>query len=163
MRTASGIWPRQRIAACNSESTSAREHPRSCTETDDMWQLERGRPPLAKKSGKCRAGFAVIGETGMDTLTVISAYGCRGNCASRVCSSSTALIGTASWEPTRRDSCWLLAGTPVIGSSRLFRWAMLHDGDMRRSDEELGELMRSGTSAALWSDILDRGRRTGTN
>lgn len=37
---------------------------------------------------------------------------------------------------------------------------MLHDGDMRRSDEELGELMRSGTSAALWSDILDRGRQT---
>lgn len=40
---------------------------------------------------------------------------------------------------------------------------MLQDGDMRRSDEELGELMRSGTSAALCSDILVREWRKGTN
>lgn len=33
---------------------------------------------------------------------------------------------------------------------------MLHDGDMRRSEDELGELMRSGTSAALCSDMLGR-------
>lgn len=41
----------------------------------------------------------------------------------------------------------------MIGSSRLFRWAILHDGEIRRSDDELGELIRSGTSAALCSDI----------
>lgn len=29
---------------------------------------------------------------------------------------------------------------------------MLHDGEMRRSEDELGELMMRGTSAALWSD-----------
>lgn len=32
---------------------------------------------------------------------------------------------------------------------------MLHEGEIRRSEDELGELMRSGTSAALWSDILE--------
>jgi hypothetical protein len=31
---------------------------------------------------------------------------------------------------------------------------MVHDGEMRRSDEELGELTRRGTSATLWRDIL---------
>jgi hypothetical protein len=32
---------------------------------------------------------------------------------------------------------------------------MLHDGEMRRSEDELGEVMRSGTSAALWIDIFN--------
>jgi hypothetical protein len=44
-----------------------------------------------------------------------------------------------------------------MGSRRAFRWAMLQDGEMRRSDDELGELMRSGTSAALVSDMSRTG------
>lgn len=35
---------------------------------------------------------------------------------------------------------------------------MLHDGVIRRSDEEFGELMRSGTSAAAWRDMSARAR-----
>jgi hypothetical protein len=31
---------------------------------------------------------------------------------------------------------------------------MDQDGEIRRSDDEFGEEMRSGTSAALWRDIL---------
>jgi hypothetical protein len=31
---------------------------------------------------------------------------------------------------------------------------MVHDGEMRRSDEELGELTRRGTSATLWRDMM---------
>jgi hypothetical protein len=31
---------------------------------------------------------------------------------------------------------------------------MLHDGLMRRSDDEFGELMSNGTSAAAWRDML---------
>jgi hypothetical protein len=30
---------------------------------------------------------------------------------------------------------------------------MVHDGDMRRSDDVLAELMIRGTSAAAWRDI----------
>jgi hypothetical protein len=30
---------------------------------------------------------------------------------------------------------------------------MDHEGEMRRSEEEFGEVMRRGTSAALWRDI----------
>jgi hypothetical protein len=41
-----------------------------------------------------------------------------------------------------------------MGSRRDLRWAMVHDGEMRRSDEELGELTRRGTSATLWRDIM---------
>lgn len=93
-------------------------------------------------------------EEDSETLTLISAYGCSGNATRRVCSSSAAVRGMASWEPRRSDSCWLLAGTPVMGSSRVLRWAMLQDGEMRRSEDELGELMMRGTSAALCSDML---------
>lgn len=49
----------------------------------------------------------------------------------------------------------------MIGSNRLFKWAIVHDGEMRRSEDELGELMRSGTSVALWSDMLVVGDRKG--
>ena len=86
--------------------------------------------------------------------TTISAYGCSGKAARRVCSSSAARRGTASCEATRSDSCWLAAGTPVMGSSRVFRWASVHEGEMRRSDDELGEVTSSGTSAALWRAML---------
>jgi hypothetical protein len=34
---------------------------------------------------------------------------------------------------------------------------MVHDGEMRRSEDELGELMMRGTSAALWRDMLTVG------
>jgi hypothetical protein len=41
-----------------------------------------------------------------------------------------------------------------MGSKRDLRCAIVHDGEIRRSDEELGELMIRGTSAALCSDML---------
>lgn len=34
---------------------------------------------------------------------------------------------------------------------------MLHEGEMRRSEEELGDLMRRGTSAEVWSDMSVEG------
>jgi len=86
-------------------------------------------------------------------LTVTSAYGCKGNAASWACSSSAAVRGMGSCEPTRSESCWQLAGTPVMGSRRVFRCAMVHEGDMRRSDDELAELMIRGTSAAASIDM----------
>ena len=89
-----------------------------------------------------------------ERLTVISAYGCNGKAARHVCSSSAATSATASCEPTRNDNVWLRAGTPVMGSRRVFRWAMLHDGEIRRSEEALGEVMMRGTSAALWRDAI---------
>lgn len=45
-----------------------------------------------------------------------------------------------------------------MGSKRDLRCAMLHDGLMRRSEDELGELMMRGTSATLWRDILAAGK-----
>ena len=89
-----------------------------------------------------------------EALTVISAYGCSGKAASCVLSSSGAVRATGSCDATRKDSCWQAAGMPVMGSRRVLRWAMDHDGEMRRSDDELGELTRSGTSAALWRDMM---------
>jgi hypothetical protein len=41
-----------------------------------------------------------------------------------------------------------------MGSKRDLRWARVHDGEIRRSDEEFGELMMRGTSATLWRDML---------
>jgi len=41
-----------------------------------------------------------------------------------------------------------------MGSRRDLRCAIVHDGEIRRSDEELGELMMRGTSAAVCSDML---------
>jgi hypothetical protein len=41
-----------------------------------------------------------------------------------------------------------------MGSRRDLRCAMVHDGEMRRSDEELGELTSRGTSATLWRDMM---------
>jgi hypothetical protein len=35
---------------------------------------------------------------------------------------------------------------------------MVQDGEMRRSEDALDELMRRGTSAALWTDMLAVGR-----
>ena len=48
-----------------------------------------------------------------------------------------------------------------MGSRRALSCAMDHDGDIRRSDDEFGELMRSGTSAALWSDMSSEGQSRG--
>lgn len=42
----------------------------------------------------------------------------------------------------------------MIGSRRDLKSAMLQDGVMRRSDDELGEVMRRGTSGTGWRDIL---------
>jgi hypothetical protein len=41
-----------------------------------------------------------------------------------------------------------------MGSKRDFRCAIVHEGETRRSDEELGELMMRGTSATLCRDML---------
>lgn len=38
---------------------------------------------------------------------------------------------------------------PVTGSSLVRSWLMVHDGVMRRSDDELSEMTSSGTSAIL--------------
>jgi hypothetical protein len=40
-----------------------------------------------------------------------------------------------------------------MGSRRVLRWAMVHEGEMRRSDDELAELMIRGTSAAARRDM----------
>lgn len=42
------------------------------------------------------------------------------------------------------------SGIPVIGKSFVFRCEMVHDGLMRRSEEEDSELTRTVTSAAVW-------------
>lgn len=63
----------------------------------------------------------------------------------------------ASWDPTRKDSCWLCAGMPVMGSRRVFSCAMLHAGEILRSDDEFADAIIRGTSAALWRDMLMAG------
>ena len=65
-----------------------------------------------------------------------------------VLSSSAACIGCDGWEPILRLSPWQLAGIPVTGSKRPLSWAMVQDGDMRRSEEEFSETISIGTSAA---------------
>ena len=60
----------------------------------------------------------------------------------------------ASWDPTRKDSCWLCAGMPVMGSRRVFSCAMLHAGEILRSDDEFADAIIRGTSAALCRDML---------
>jgi hypothetical protein len=66
-------------------------------------------------------------------------------------------MGVGSWEAMRRESRWQLAGTPVMGSRRVLRWAMDHEGEMRRSEDELGEVMSRGTSAELWRAMMELG------
>lgn len=47
-----------------------------------------------------------------------------------------------------------------MGSSRVLRKAMDHEGEMRRSDDELAEEMSRGTSAVV-RDMVGGGRRNG--
>lgn len=47
-----------------------------------------------------------------------------------------------------------------MGSRRDLKCAMLHDGVIRRSDDELAEMMSRGMSAAACSDILTAGDET---
>jgi hypothetical protein len=44
-----------------------------------------------------------------------------------------------------------------MGSRRDLRWASVHEGEMRRSDDELGEVTRRGTSAMLCRDMFGVG------
>lgn len=44
-------------------------------------------------------------------------------------------------------------GTPVIGSSLVLSWLIVHDGVMRRSAEELSDTTMSGTSAIVWNSM----------
>ena len=48
---------------------------------------------------------------------------------------------------------WQLAGIPVIGSSLPFSCDMVHDGDIRRSDEAFSEEINRGISAELVAAI----------
>ena len=65
-------------------------------------------------------------------------------------SSSSASIGCAACDAILRLSFWQLAGMPVMGSRRAFRWLMDHDGVTRRSDDdEFSEVIKSGISAAV--------------
>jgi hypothetical protein len=43
---------------------------------------------------------------------------------------------------------------PVTGSKRVLKWATVHDGVMRRSEDELAETMSSGTSTAVWGKAM---------
>lgn len=63
------------------------------------------------------------------------------NADSNVDSSSAASIVR---EPSR--SLCADAGTPVIGSRRALRCSIVHDGEIRRSDDELIEEIRIGMS-----------------
>jgi hypothetical protein len=62
---------------------------------------ERTVDQAGQGQGSQRHALEDVGEA----LTFISAYGCSGNAARRVCSSSAATRATASWDPTRNDSC----------------------------------------------------------
>lgn len=43
----------------------------------------------------------------------------------------------------------------MIGSRRVLKWAMLHDGDTLRSEDEFADTIRRGTSAAVvWNDMF---------
>ncbi len=92
---------------------------------------------------------------GEERHTAISAYGCSGNAARRVCSSSAAVRGSGCWDPRRSDNCCEPDGMPVMGSRRVLRCAMVHEGEMRRSDEELGDTIWRGTSGALWRAMVE--------
>lgn len=45
-----------------------------------------------------------------------------------------------------------------MGSKRDLRCAIVHEGLILRSEDELGELIMRGTSATLWSDMSACGR-----
>ena len=45
---------------------------------------------------------------------------------------------------------------PVTGSNFVFSWAMLHDGVMRLSLDELGDVTITTTSCAVCRDMPDR-------
>jgi len=44
---------------------------------------------------------------------------------------------------------------PVTGSSFALSWPMVHDGEIRRSEEEFSDVIWSGISPAVWRLILD--------
>ena len=48
---------------------------------------------------------------------------------------------------------------PVTGSSFVFRWAIVHDGVIRRSDEEAVEVIKSGMSRVVAMTDVRQDRR----
>jgi hypothetical protein len=56
------------------------------------------------------------------------------------------------WEPKRR--LWAEAGIPVMGSKRDLKCEMVHDGETRRSEDALEEVMIRGMSAAVVVDAM---------
>ena len=66
-------------------------------------------------------------------------------------------MGCGVCDATFRLSLWQLAGIPVIGSRRLFKCAMVHDGDTRRSEDAFSDVMSKGTSAAVLAMVIANG------
>lgn len=65
-----------------------------------------------------------------------------------VCSSFSACRGCSGQEATFSVSLCEDAGTPVMGSSFVLSCAILHDGEIRRSDWALSEIINNGMSGA---------------
>jgi hypothetical protein len=113
----------------------------------DMRRATCGIQPFVGRGVVQRGSLRVSGaDSEKFRLTKISAYGWRGKLDSCVLSSSAASIATASRDPKRRLSCWADAGTPVMGSRRVLRWATDQDGLILRSEPESADLMSKGMS-----------------
>ena len=74
-------------------------------------------------------------------LTWISAYEANGKLPSWVFSSSAASRGIDFWLPSFNVSLCDNGGMPVTGSSFAFSCPMVHEGVIRRSDEEFSEVI----------------------
>lgn len=72
----------------------------------------------------------------------------------RVASSSAAAMSCAGSEPSFRLRRWQDGGMPVIGSRRVFSWAIVQAGEMRRSDDDVSERINRGTSLAVCSPAI---------
>lgn len=81
-------------------------------------------------------------------LTYISVYSCRGK-ADRVTVSSSGALSSDDALSDRSSSRCALAGIPVIGSSRVLKWARVHAGETLRSDSDADETTLIGISAAV--------------
>ena len=94
-------------------------------------------------------GLSLRDEAVEDTLTCISAYGCRGKAESSTASSFAASTGTSGREPPSLSaSRWEVDGIPVMGSRWDLKWATVQDGLILRSENEVSERTCMGTSEA---------------
>jgi hypothetical protein len=58
-------------------------------------------------------------------------------------------MGTDWWLPSRKVSFCDRGGMPVTGSSFAFSWPIVHDGVIRRSEDEFSEVIWRGMSPAV--------------